>query len=166
MCQWSLWSVTRVIALIAVGATAVCDGRAADLRPREPVTVAAKRLGDVVAAQDIGKIVGFIDVGGVSCVDEMVPRIEVERDLRADGTWLRDYFLDPAGFRKRRAGGFIGVSLAEVVGSRGWTVVVLPGEPEDHPCVTFTRGNPALRAQVCFLWSGKQWVLRELPNCG
>lgn len=165
----NVWALTWLASMALI---ALAGGVAAARAPREPVTAAAKRFGDAVAARDVARIVQFVDLHGVTCVDSQVPRREVKTELQSPGGWLHDYFFDAAGFRKRYANVVDRSSLAEVVGSPGWRVVVFPEAIDEYPCVYFTRGDglPTDTHQpmaiICFMWNGRRWVLRELPNCG
>lgn len=154
----SLWLLPQAGQSGSLGSAALSD--------RPTVIEAAHAFARAVRARDVGSVMRFIDRDGVTCVDSAVPRVEVERQLRTDGTWLRSYFFDPAHFRAKFADLLHSVSFAELVESpRDLTIAVPAGQGEEVVCVNFVRKSTLSEAQLCFLWKHERWVLAELPNC-
>jgi hypothetical protein len=126
--------------------------------------VTATAFVEAVRARSVERIVAFADDKGIPCVDSLVSKVDFERQLRAKGTWLNAYFLDPAAFRTTFADRLHSVSFAELVTQAGFSMRVYPEQDPRFTCVRFSSGTGA-SAEVCFALKGKRWVLSDLPNC-
>jgi hypothetical protein len=131
------------------------------------VLKAADELAAAVRARNIDALLRFVPPTGVSCIDSIISRQEVERQLRRQETWLGAYFLHPEAFRRRFADQLTPMSFAEFVDIGRELHVTMPGKQDARfPCVMFSARNLDPGHSFCFQQSGGRWVLRDLPNCG
>lgn len=166
MRKWRVRSLSYGVIVFAVACSPWADARGGEPHQATTVEVAANELAKAVRNRDIDRILTFIDKRGVMCVDTLIPRAQVERQLRNPKTWLHAYFLQAAAFRERHADKFYKVSLAEIVAADDWTVEILPDQLPDFPCVHFTRrADASVWAEICFVRRRAGWVLRSLPSC-
>jgi hypothetical protein len=136
--------------------------------------------GAVAAARDIVRgveekrpdpILAHVARGGIPCVDSVVTREHVEKDLKTRGSWYHAYFFGPTDFNERFRDAAYPTSLAELVtkgGELSYRVRFqqypkLP--PFNFPCVSITSRQIKGKEGLCFFHEHGKWWLRDGPNC-
>jgi len=131
------------------------------------VLSAAYQLADAVRTRDVSAFLRLVAREGVPCIDSIVSRQELEKQLRARDTWLGAYFFAPEVFREKFADLARPISFAEFLATaRDLRVTTRATKDERYPCVRFSASNVKSRPYFCFQRNSDRWVLRELPNCG
>ena len=130
------------------------------------VLKAADELAAAVRARDLDALLRLVAPDGVPCIDSMVSRQELKRQLRAPDTFLGAYFFAPEVFKTQFADPLTKISFAEFVATAREVRVTVSGKQHPlHTCVHFTASNIESTPLFCFRRVRDRWVLGDLPNC-
>jgi hypothetical protein len=117
-----------------------------------------------IRAGEVAALVARVPADGLRCGGQVVPRAKVERDLRAEGSWLHGVFFGGPG---ASAPAGQPASLRELFASAREiaAVVAFRGDPRSEigvPCVEF-RARDAVTPGVplCFEQRGGKWWFTE-----
>ena len=135
---------------------------------REVLRVAGQLQGDIERG-DVGALVARVPREGLRCGGALIPRARVERDLRAEGSWLHGVFFGGPG--APAPAGQPG-SLRELF-ARAKEVAVVVAFREDPraeaglPCLDFrAKDTITPGAPVCLeKRGGKWWFAESLYPC-
>lgn len=129
----------------------------------------AARLQREIEAGDVKALLARVPAGGLRCGGRLVPRARVERDLRAEGSWLHGVLFggpgaaappgQPASLRELFAGA---KEIAVTVGFRED-----PRSPLGLPCLEFrAKGTVTPGAPFCLEQrDGRWWFAESLYPC-
>ncbi len=161
-------STVLALALSAAPAGKALEKQRAEIA-REVLQVAG-RVQREIERGDVGALVARVPAEGLRCGGAVVPRGRVERDLRAEGTWLHAVFFGGPGAPAPAAGQ--PASLRELFsGAREIAVVVGfredPRAPAGMPCFDYrAKDTRTPGAPFCLeKRGGKWWFTESLYPC-
>jgi hypothetical protein len=135
---------------------------------REVLKVAARIQRDIEAG-DVNALVARVPPEGLRCGEDLVPREHVERDLRAEKSWLHEVF-----FGEATAGTAPGQPASlRALFARAKEVAVVVGFREDArtpvgiPCIDYRAKDMVTPgAPICFEQrDGRWWFTESLYPC-
>jgi hypothetical protein len=150
--------------------------------PKPPVSLEDQRAGvakEILAlagkiqreieAGDVAALVARVPPEGLRCAGQVVPRARVERDLRAEGSWLHGVFFGGPGAAAQEGQP---ASLKALFSSAKEIAVLVafredPRSPVGIPCADFhAKDTVTPGAPLCFeRRGGKWWFTESLYPC-
>jgi len=130
---------------------------------------------EAVVAREVDALMAYVGPEGVPCIDSVVTKDQLRRDLTTRGNFLHAYYFDASEFNDKYRDLAFPKSLAEFLATtRDLRVKVSfmkysgQGQADEfaYPCATLSAPQPKERHSFCFSRNQGKWTLADLPNCG
>jgi hypothetical protein len=124
---------------------------------------------DAVLAGDADVIASFVHESGIACVDDVISKARVLKDLQNKDSWLFAYLFSPAEFESRFKDALHPVSLQRYFATATDLEPVisfseLPGRGDPNfACIHFRSSNFDVWPELCFFRRDGQWFLSDSP---
>ena len=137
------------------------DGTAQWLR------AAALHVRHAVVDGDAETILSYVDASGIACVDRVIKKVQVARDLRDRDSWLYAYLFSAEAFEAKHKDSHpvaLGRYFREATDAE--PVVSLARPPASGGCVHFRSSKFEFSPELCFVRKNRHWRLtNSLYNC-
>lgn len=155
-----------LFAFAVSGPTNLHDTRAS--HEKEVVGVVENVI-DAVKNKNTEGILRYVSEGGISCVDDTIPRSKVAKDLNDKSSWLHTFLFDETAFSKMHADKLHPSSLNEVV-MRSERLkpeihfMKVKGEANlDWACAHLKSEKFKYKPELCFVRKEGSWFFTSSP---
>ncbi len=158
-----MWTAALVALSLAAGkpGPSLEDQRA---EVAKEILTLAGRIQREIEAGDVAALVARVPPEGLRCGGRVVPRSRVERDLRAEGSWLHGVFFGGPGAATEEGQ----PSSLKALFATAKEIAVVVGFREDPrsqlgiPCADYrAKGTVTPGAPLCFERRGGRWWFSE-----